>query len=88
MSAAKPYRIVRNYFRHASRTLKYVATEAEARRHCEDPETSSETCKKPHNKLRTRRMGPWFDGWTLDGKPSPVSGEDALSLSLIGLLGR
>lgn len=36
---------------------------ATAQAHCGDPETSSSTCTSATGKARTRRMGPWFDGY-------------------------
>lgn len=38
----------------------------EARAHCSDPETSSSTCIGVNGKARTRRNGPWFDGYTAE----------------------
>lgn len=59
------YRIVRMY--HSSlaprRTIKHGLTLAEAHKHCEDPETSSSTCKRPANVRRTRRAA-WGHGST------------------------
>lgn len=57
------YRIVRNYFRGGSRTIKTGLTLEEAQEHCRDPETSSRTCKKAENISRTEMRGPWFDGY-------------------------
>lgn len=58
------YKVVR-MFRDSGtrRTLKRGLTLAEAQAHCNDPETSSSTCKGPKNKRRTYRNGPWFDGY-------------------------
>lgn len=36
---------------------------AEARAHCNDPETSSSTATNPAAVRRTKRYGPWFDGY-------------------------
>lgn len=60
------YKIVRMYFDRniPKRTIATGLTLEEAQTHCKDPETSSSTCTKPHNKLRTKRLGPWFDGYT------------------------
>jgi hypothetical protein len=60
------YRIVRMYFRGGSRTIKTGLTIEQAVAHCTDPETSSKTCKSPIGKRRTRRVGPWFDGYADD----------------------
>lgn len=38
-------------------------TLAGAKEHCENPETSSQTCTTQEGLLRTRKKGPWFDGW-------------------------
>lgn len=60
------YNIVRMYFNgngHGGnrRVILYGVTLEHAQKHCNDPESSSRTCKKPHNVRRTRRMGDWFD---------------------------
>jgi hypothetical protein len=62
------YRIVRYYQRRElrSRTIRRGLTLEEAMAHCEDPETHSATCTKPHNRARTRRLGDWFDGFTAE----------------------
>lgn len=57
------YKIIRHYFKGGSRVLKRGVSLEEAQAHCRDPETSSQTCKKPHNVRRTRDMGPWFDSY-------------------------
>lgn len=60
------YKIVRMYFDRniPKRTIATGLTLEEAQAHCKDPETSSSTCTKPHNKRRTKNLGPWFDGYT------------------------
>jgi len=58
------YKIVRHYFRNGKRTIKTGLTLEQAQAHCGDPETSSSTCTKAKNVARTRRLGPWFDGYT------------------------
>lgn len=60
------YQIVRYYFRGGRRTIKTGLTEAEAQAHCSDPETSSSTCRGAKARARTRRRGPWFDGYTTE----------------------
>lgn len=63
------YRIVRMYLRdHPKRVIKRGLTLHEAQAHCRDPESSSDTCTSSAGKARTRRMGPWFDGYDLDRK--------------------
>jgi hypothetical protein len=46
-----------------SRTIDTGLTLEQAQEHCRDPETSSSTCVKAAGKARTRRKGPWFDGY-------------------------
>lgn len=59
------YKVIR-FFRDSSRkfTIKTGLTQALAQEHCNNPETSSSTCTSAEGKRRTRRSGPWFDGWT------------------------
>lgn len=59
------YKIVRNYFDRniPRRTIRTGITLKEAQRHCQDPDTSSSTCKDPAGRRRTKRLGPWFDGY-------------------------
>ncbi len=57
------YKVVRMFFKGGKRTIKTGLSLEEAQAHCKDPETSSSTCKKPHNVRRTRERGPWFDGY-------------------------
>ncbi len=59
------YKIVRMYQDRniRGRTLMTGLTLEEAQKHCQDPETSSRTCKSARAKARTRRCGPWFDGY-------------------------
>jgi hypothetical protein len=61
----KTYKVIR-FFRDSGRkfTIKTGLTQALAQAHCNDPETSSSTCTNAAGKRRTRRSGPWFDGWT------------------------
>jgi len=59
------YAIIRHYKdSYKKRIIATNLTLEEAQAWCSDPETSSSTCKKPHNKARTRKLGPWFDGYT------------------------
>lgn len=62
------YKIVRHYSNKniSRRTIERGLTLKEAQDHCRDPESHSDTCKKPHNKRRTKRLGPWFDGYAED----------------------
>lgn len=61
------YAIVRNFFDRERaprrRVVKTVRTLEEAQAHCSDPETSSRTCTSRAGVERTRRYGPWFDGY-------------------------
>lgn len=59
------YRIIRFYESAGirKRTIKRVPTLALAQEHCNDPETSSTTCKGKVGKARTRKLGRWFDGY-------------------------
>jgi hypothetical protein len=59
------YNIVR-FYRDAAirrRVIEERVTLEEAQAHCSDPETSSSTCTNKTGKARTRRVGPWFDGY-------------------------
>ena len=60
------YKIVRSYMHGRSRTIDTGLTLEQAQEHCRDPETSSSTCVKAAGKARTRRKGPWFDGYDPD----------------------
>ena len=64
-ASAVAYRVVRMYKDAAirSRVIARGLTLEEARAHCSDPETSSSTCRRPHNVRRTKRLGDWFDGY-------------------------
>lgn len=59
------YKIQRIYFNKPgrTRTLHTGLTLEQAQAHCQDPETSSRTCKKPQNVRRTKQQGPWFDSY-------------------------
>jgi hypothetical protein len=65
------YKIVRNYFNSdratgipGRRVIKTGLTLEEAQAYCRDPETSSKTCTRAAGRRRTKRYGPWFDGYT------------------------
>ena len=61
------YKIVRRYFKdRRPYTVKRGLTLEEARAHCSDPETSSSTCERYEGVARTKRCGPWFDGYEED----------------------
>lgn len=58
------YKIVRMYQGNTpSRTIERGLTLEEAQAHCKDPETSSSTATSPTARARTRKHGPWFDGY-------------------------
>lgn len=59
------YKIVRMYFNSNvnRRTIKTGLSLADAQKHCSDLETSSRTCISSTGRQRTRRSGPWFDGY-------------------------
>lgn len=60
-------RIVRFYVNHPQGTRRRVIKRrvllSDAQAWCNDPETSSTTCKRSRNLRRTRLLGPWFDGY-------------------------
>lgn len=60
------YNIIRFYKDHYpnKRVIARGLTLDEAQAHCQDPETSSSTCKKYTNRKRTERLGAWFDGYS------------------------
>jgi len=55
------YNIVR-FYRDGwrRRIIKHGVTLEEAKRHCADPETSSETARSAAARRRTREKGPWL----------------------------
>ncbi len=57
------YKIVRMYFNGSKRTISTGLTLQEAQEHCKSPESSSTTCTTVAGRARTKRMGPWFDGY-------------------------
>lgn len=58
------YKIIRFYMnKDGNRLIKSGLTLEEAQAHCRNPESSSSTCTSPTGKARTRRLGPWFDGY-------------------------
>jgi hypothetical protein len=65
------YKIIRSYRdSYTKRTVATVMTLEEARAHCNDPETASDTCTNAAGRARTKRCGPWFDGYeTIKTKP-------------------
>lgn len=58
------YKVIRFYMnKDGNRLIKSGLTLEEAQAHCRNPESSSSTCTSPAGKARTRRLGPWFDGY-------------------------
>lgn len=62
------YKIVRMYedktLRGEPNVIATGLTLEQAQTHCNDPETSSKTCKESHNVRHTRTYGKWFDAYT------------------------
>lgn len=58
------YKIVRFYLYGGKRTVRRGLTLEQAQAHCSSPETSSRTARNSRAVARTRRMGPWFEGYT------------------------
>ncbi len=60
------FRIIRFYAddKKPSGTLVKRCSLKEAQDHCKDPETSSSTATSAAAKRRTKKYGPWFDGYT------------------------
>ena len=65
--APDKYKIIRG-FRDSRRriTIARNLSLEEAQAHCRDPQTSSTTCTSATGRARTRKMGPWFDGYERD----------------------
>jgi hypothetical protein len=58
------YKIIRHFFNsNRKRVISRGLTLAEAQAHCKNPETSSDTATSPAAKKRTKKYGPWFDGY-------------------------
>lgn len=57
------YKIVRFYQHHDREIVTRGLTLEQAKAHCNDPETSSHTATGEHAVARTKRLGPWFDGY-------------------------
>ena len=57
------YKIVRFFFRGASKVVQTGLTRAQALEHCNNPETSSKTCTTKPGTTRTKNRGPWFEGF-------------------------
>lgn len=57
------YKIIRFYQNRPNRVIIRGVSLHEAQQHCEHPDTSSKTCTSPAARARTRKLGPWFDGY-------------------------
>lgn len=58
------YKIIRFFFNgRRRRTIRRGLSLEEAQRWCNDPETSSRTAQSAAAKRRTKKYGPWFDGF-------------------------
>lgn len=59
------YRIIRHFMKSNRKvTIHRNMTLEEAQAHCRDPETSSTKCTSAEGYRRTKKYGPWFDGYT------------------------
>lgn len=70
------FRVIRHYYKKdpknpngpmitKQRVIKTGLTLDEARAHCHDPETCSDTCRSPASRGVTRRWrGHWFDSYS------------------------
>ena len=59
------YNIIR-FYQDSSRTRRVIdrgLTLEEAQAHCNDSETSSDTCTSSAKRAQTKRVGEWFDGY-------------------------
>lgn len=57
------YKIIRFYQKQEKQVIETGLTLQEAQEHCQNPETSHKTCTTAEGQDRTRRCGPWFDGY-------------------------
>jgi len=59
------YRVVRFFYRSGRNVTVYDRmTLEEAQAHCRDSDSSSRTATDKAGRARTRKCGPWFDGYT------------------------
>lgn len=61
---SRDYTIYRFFLHGRKRAIQTNVTLHQAQKHCQDPENSSRTCTSAAGKARTRKSGPWFDGYT------------------------
>lgn len=64
--SSQRYKIVRHFQSGRKYTVHRNLTLEEVQAHCSDPESSSTTAKKSTGRARTRKYGPWFDGYYRD----------------------
>lgn len=57
------YKVVRMFFRGGNRTIKKDLSLQEAQEHCKNIEASSKTAVSKAGVSRTKKSGPWFDGY-------------------------
>jgi len=66
------YKIVRHFhgevgndghLKSWKRTIERGLTLEQVQEHCNDPETSHDTCTLPAKRAITRKHGPWFDAY-------------------------
>lgn len=60
---SEKFSVVRFYFNGGQRVIKRGLTLEQAQAHCQDKETSSRTATSKAAKARTKKRGPWFDGY-------------------------
>lgn len=64
---ADTYNVKRMFFNSSRRPTIYKGlTLQEAQEHCKSPEASHKTASSAAAKARTRKYGPWFDGYDKD----------------------
>jgi len=60
------YKVVRYSMHAGKRTIQAGLYEEECQKICHDPETSSKTATSAKARKLTKRIGPWFYGYTED----------------------
>jgi hypothetical protein len=59
------FKVVRHFLKSGRKlTIRRFALLSDAQAHCKNPETSSTTATSAAARKRTKRCGPWFDGYT------------------------
>lgn len=75
------YRIMRYFFGgHTPAIVKVDLTLDEALEHCNDSETSSNTCTSAEGVALTVERGRWFDGYVEDVRKGEPEGDDAVTV--------